>query len=220
MVANEETFDDLNPSNETDYKEQYKEMKRKLRLLIYENEIFQQTLKTTQRKLLKASRDKTALLDRLIKYERIELSSSDDELTESSDDGDCVKPEPKKRKEAQANNSTSGTGKQSVSPQTPVANVAKKRKPSTPKVSKSVPTPLQPNEPHADTVSSTPDSSKTSADTKTTTTNSQAFGQHNLSTDAFNDNFSVKSESNSMYDMDMSPSNVAEDAINVDGVGK
>lgn len=34
MVANEETFDDRNPS-ETDYKEQYKEMKRKLRLLIY-----------------------------------------------------------------------------------------------------------------------------------------------------------------------------------------
>jgi len=61
-----------------------------------ENEIFQQTLKTTQRKLLRATRDKTALLDRLIKYERVELSSSDDELTESSDDGDCVKPEPKK----------------------------------------------------------------------------------------------------------------------------
>lgn len=61
-----------------------------------ENEIFQQTLKTTQRKLLRASRDKTALLDRLVQYERIELSSSDDELTESSDDGESVKPEPKR----------------------------------------------------------------------------------------------------------------------------
>lgn len=61
-----------------------------------ENEIFQQTLKATQRKLLRASRDKTVLLDRLVQYERVELSSSDDELTESSDDGESVKPEPKK----------------------------------------------------------------------------------------------------------------------------
>lgn len=34
MVANEETFDE-NTSLESNYKEQYKEMKRKLRLLIY-----------------------------------------------------------------------------------------------------------------------------------------------------------------------------------------
>lgn len=34
MVANEETFDE-NSSSECNYKEQYKEMKRKLRLLIY-----------------------------------------------------------------------------------------------------------------------------------------------------------------------------------------
>jgi len=61
-----------------------------------ENEIFQQTLKITQRKLLKASRDKNVLLDRLIEYETVELSSSDDELTESSDEGDSIKPEPKK----------------------------------------------------------------------------------------------------------------------------
>lgn len=61
-----------------------------------ENEIFQQTLKTTQRKLLKASRDKTILLDRLVEYEHVELSTSEDELTESSDEGECPKPEPKK----------------------------------------------------------------------------------------------------------------------------
>lgn len=62
-----------------------------------ENEIFQQTLKTTQRKLLKASRDKNVLLDRLIMYEMVDLSSSDDELTESSDEGDSTKPEPTKK---------------------------------------------------------------------------------------------------------------------------
>lgn len=35
MVANEETFDEKEGSPDTAYKEQYKEMKRKLRLLIY-----------------------------------------------------------------------------------------------------------------------------------------------------------------------------------------
>lgn len=55
-----------------------------------------------------------------------------------------------------------------------------------------------------------PESSKTLTDTKTTV----AFNQHNLPTDMFNDNFSVKNE----YDMDKSPNNIVEDMI--DGVGK
>jgi INO80 complex subunit E len=212
MVANEETFDD-NSSPEYNYKEQYKELKRKLRLLIYENEIFQQTLKTTQRKLLKASRDKSVLLDRLIQYERVELSSSDDELTESSDDEDCVKPEPKKRKDTQSNNATTGTVKQSVSPQTTFGNPTKKRKPSTPKASKSISMPL-PNESHPDVALPSESCKIQAADSKS------SFSQHNLPTDMFNDNFSVKSESNSIYDLETSPSHVSEDMINVDSIGK
>jgi len=47
-----------------------------------------------------------------------------------------------------------------------------------------------------------------------------SFNQHGLATDMFNDTFSVKSESNSMYDIDTSPNNIAEDMINVDSVGK
>ncbi|KAL5233432.1 hypothetical protein ACI65C_000842 [Semiaphis heraclei] len=215
MVANEEAFDE-NSLAEANSKEQYKEMKRKLRLLVYENEIFQQTLKSTQRKLLKASRDKNVLLDRLIEYERVELSSSDDELTESSDEGDTMKPEPKKRKDPPANNSSSGTSKQSNSPQRTTPNPAKKRKPSTPKASKSTPMPLQTNESHSNSALSTAENSKTMAEPKS----GNNFSQHSLATDMFNDTFSVKSESNSMYDIDTSPNNVAEDMISVDSIRK
>ncbi|XP_022168695.1 INO80 complex subunit E-like [Myzus persicae] len=215
-VTNEETFDE-NSLAEANAKEQYKEMKRKLRLLVYENEIFQQTLKTTQRKLLRASRDKNALLDRLIKYEMVDLSSSDDELTESSDEGDSIKPEPnKKRKDPPANNSSGGTSKQSISPQRTTPNPAKKRKPSTPKASKSAPMPLQSNEPHSNSVLSTAESSKKMGEPKS----GNNFGQHSLKTEMFNDTFSVKSESNSMYDIDTSPNNTAEDMISVDSIGK
>ncbi|CAI6363696.1 unnamed protein product [Macrosiphum euphorbiae] len=195
-VANEETFDE-NSLAEANSKEQYKEMKRKLRLLVYENEIFQQTLKTTQRKLLKASRDKNILLDRLIMYEMVDLSSSDDELTESSDEGDSTKPEPtKKRKDPPANNnSSSGTSKQSISPQRTNPNPAKKRKPSTPKASKSAPLPLQSNESHSNNTSSTAESSKTVVEPKS----GNSLCQHSLATDMFNDTFSAKSESNSTF---------------------
>lgn len=215
MVANEEAFDEASLT-ESNHKEQYKEMKRKLRLLVYENEIFQQTLKNTQRKLLKASRDKNALLDRLIQYEMVDLSSSDDELTESSDEGDSIKPEPKKRKEAPANNSSSGISKQSISPQRTTPTPAKKRKPSTPKVSKLAPMTLQSNESHSNSVLSATESSKTMTESKP----GNNFSQHSLSTDMFNDTFSGKSESNGMYDMETSPNNIAEDMINVDSIGK
>jgi len=47
-----------------------------------------------------------------------------------------------------------------------------------------------------------------------------SFSQHSLATDMFNDTFSAKSESNSMYDIDTSPNNIAEDMINVDSIGK
>jgi len=44
-----------------------------------------------------------------------------------------------RRKDPPANNSSSGTSKQSISPQRSNPNPAKKRKPSTPKASKSAP---------------------------------------------------------------------------------
>ena len=50
-----------------------------------EQECFQEELRRAQRKLLKISRDKSFLLDRLLQYERVEGSSSDSESTASSD---------------------------------------------------------------------------------------------------------------------------------------
>ena len=95
MVANPEGDDDCFSEN-TDYKQQYRILKRKLKFLIYENECFQEALQTTQRKLLKESRDKSFLLDRLLTYEKVDVSSSDDDDTESSDNGEP--PQDLKRK--------------------------------------------------------------------------------------------------------------------------
>ncbi|KTF88807.1 hypothetical protein cypCar_00012700 [Cyprinus carpio] len=61
---------------EVDYKRKYKNLKRKLKFLVYEQECFQEELRRAQRKLLKVSRDKSFLLDRLLQYERVDEESS------------------------------------------------------------------------------------------------------------------------------------------------
>lgn len=76
--------------------------------------------------------------------------------------------------------------------------------------------PLQSNESHSNNTSSTAESSKTAVEPKS----GNSLCQHSLATDMFNDTFSAKSESNSMYDIDTSPNNIAEDMINVDSIGK
>ncbi|XP_014211982.1 uncharacterized protein LOC106641916 [Copidosoma floridanum] len=69
------------------YREQYRSLKRKIKFLLYENECFQEALRSTQRHLLKAKRDKSFLLDRLLRYEKIDSTLSDkDDETNSSDD--------------------------------------------------------------------------------------------------------------------------------------
>ncbi|KAL9696382.1 hypothetical protein quinque_015667 [Culex quinquefasciatus] len=75
-----------------DYKAQYNELKKKLKYLLYENEFFQENLRTSQRRLLKITRDRSFLLDRLLQYEKVDVTSSEDEDTESSDDSS--KPDP------------------------------------------------------------------------------------------------------------------------------
>lgn len=72
--------------DEPDYKEKCKTLKRKLRFLVHEQECFQEELRKAQRKLLKVSRDKNFLLDRLLQYEKVVFSGSDSEPTDSSDD--------------------------------------------------------------------------------------------------------------------------------------
>ncbi len=67
----------------SNYKEEYRNLKKKLKFLIFENECFQEALRSTQRQLLKVNRDKSFLLDRLLHFEKVDAS-----LTESVDDTD------------------------------------------------------------------------------------------------------------------------------------
>ncbi|XP_054664717.1 INO80 complex subunit E isoform X1 [Grus americana] len=85
------------------YKRRYRALKRRLKLLLYEQECFQEELRRAQRKLLKVSRDKSFLLDRLLQYENVDDDSSDSEATASSDNSDGEGPKggdapPPKRK--------------------------------------------------------------------------------------------------------------------------
>jgi len=64
-------------------KEKYRELKRKFKFLIMENEYYQEELRNLQRKLLKLSRDKNFLLDRLTSYE--DVGSPNDSESDDSE---------------------------------------------------------------------------------------------------------------------------------------
>ncbi|XP_062395521.1 INO80 complex subunit E isoform X2 [Sardina pilchardus] len=74
--------------SDVDFKRKYKNLKRKLKFLVYEQECFQEELRKAQRKLLKVSRDKSFLLDRLLQYERVDDDSSDSDATASSENSE------------------------------------------------------------------------------------------------------------------------------------
>uniref|UniRef100_T1KA28 INO80 complex subunit E N-terminal domain-containing protein n=1 Tax=Tetranychus urticae TaxID=32264 RepID=T1KA28_TETUR len=74
-------------------KQKYRNLKKKLKLLIYENEYYQEELKKYQKELLIINRDKYFLMDKLLKYENISSSSSDSDATESSESEVEVKQE-------------------------------------------------------------------------------------------------------------------------------
>ncbi|CAN7993358.1 unnamed protein product [Ixodes hexagonus] len=90
------------------YRQKYRNLKRKLKFLLYENECFQEELRKAQRKLLKVTRDKSFLLDQILQYESIDSSSSDSDATVSSDSEPEHRIEPlppviKKKKPAVSN---------------------------------------------------------------------------------------------------------------------
>ncbi|XP_038619444.1 INO80 complex subunit E [Tachyglossus aculeatus] len=96
------------PDGEVDYKKKYRNLKRKLKFLIYEHECFQEELRKAQRKLLKVSRDKSFLLDRLLQYENVDEDSSDSDATASSENSEtegttklAETPAPKRKKSPQ-----------------------------------------------------------------------------------------------------------------------
>jgi hypothetical protein len=69
-----------------DYKEMYKNLKRKFLVLLQENESFSAELRRCQGEFLQASKDNDFLLERLMQYENQEDSCTDDDATDSSDD--------------------------------------------------------------------------------------------------------------------------------------
>ncbi|XP_013196794.1 INO80 complex subunit E [Amyelois transitella] len=90
------------PEPEPNYRAQYLSLKKKLKYLIYENECFQDALRCSQKRLLKVSRDRTFLLDRLLQYEKQESTTSESEDTESSDDTEYSRVDAVKRKKLDA----------------------------------------------------------------------------------------------------------------------
>lgn len=76
-------------------KDAYRILKRRFKYLVYENECYQEELRNLQRKLLKLSRDKNFLLDRLGQFEK--FSETSDEDSDASNKTCDEKPKPKKR---------------------------------------------------------------------------------------------------------------------------
>uniref|UniRef100_A0A1B6F845 INO80 complex subunit E N-terminal domain-containing protein n=1 Tax=Cuerna arida TaxID=1464854 RepID=A0A1B6F845_9HEMI len=215
MVTNTEEDDDSQDS--INYKAQYRSLKRKLKFLIYENECFQEALRSTQRRLLKASRDRSFLLDRLLNYEKVEATSSEGEDTESSDDGEAARSDAKRRK-VDINSGSNYGPSLSGPPKTPSS--AKKKKPTTPKpVTKSL------SQPQLQVVSlgSSGDGHMTPEEVER---HLEARQQRYLDVDRTvaipsemfsNDpSLDIDSESNELCEMETSPSNLGEDCLSVD----
>ncbi|XP_017783577.1 PREDICTED: uncharacterized protein LOC108567549 [Nicrophorus vespilloides] len=113
---------------ESKLKKQYKFLKGKLKHLLYENECFQTALRSSQKRLLMVTRDRSFLLDRLVLYEKPDNSSSESEDTESSDD-ENVKVEPTKKRRVDFTNSHNHVQSSGKS----MPQVKKKRPPPKPK---------------------------------------------------------------------------------------
>lgn len=65
---------------------------------LQENECFQDALRCSQKRLLKVSRDRTFLLDRLLQHEKPDSTTSESEDTESSDDPEYYRNDVKRYK--------------------------------------------------------------------------------------------------------------------------
>ncbi|XP_011503688.1 PREDICTED: uncharacterized protein LOC105366819 [Ceratosolen solmsi marchali] len=84
----------------SNYKSRYRNLKQKFKYLIYENECFQEALRSTQRQLLKANRDKSFLLDRLLHYEKLNTSFSESDGDTDTSEDDISRTETLKRKKS------------------------------------------------------------------------------------------------------------------------
>ncbi|CAG9855744.1 unnamed protein product [Phyllotreta striolata] len=196
---------------ESKFKKEYKYLKRKFQNLIYENESFQQALRLAQKRLLLVTRDRSFLLDRLLMHEKVDNSTSESEETESSDEGDVVKPEPvKKRKEVSSHSNVHhvNSGK--------VVTVKRKRPPA-PRP------PKHPPQSQAMQLQMPPSSSVLSDGHMTPEEverhlQAQSFMEFlperappTVPTEMFSNEPSLDSESNDLGELETSPSNIGEE---------
>ncbi|XP_076236453.1 uncharacterized protein LOC143180546 [Calliopsis andreniformis] len=217
--ADVEDDDEDSPEEEVpNYKDQYRNLKRKLKFLIYENECFQEALRSTQRKLLKVNRDKSFLLDRLLQYEKVDASFSESDETESSDE-EVTRLDTFKRKKIDMgiNNHTSHH-----MPAVKPLNTSKKKKP-TPKVSKSNNTPLVQSSNNIAPMPLMSDGHMTPEEVERHLESRQTYlelvpekAPPTVPTEMFSNDPSLDSESNEIGELETSPSNIGEDYLSVD----
>jgi len=74
-------------ASDLEYKDKYRNLKRKLKFLIYENECFSMEIRNMEKRLLRVLKDRTFLLDILTQHENgsPEFDSTDNDMTDSSD---------------------------------------------------------------------------------------------------------------------------------------
>ncbi|XP_034941647.1 INO80 complex subunit E [Chelonus insularis] len=221
---NAEVEDDEEDSPEEipNYKEQYRNLKRKLKFLIYENECFQEALRSTQRKLLKVNRDKSFLLDRLLQYEKVDASFSESDETESSEDEVSRLDTSKKKKiEINMNNHTPHGPPTTMKP----LSTTKKKKstPKAPKVPHNPPTTVQTSNNVMSMVSMMSDGHMTPEEVERHLESRQTYlelvpekAPPTVPTEMFSNDPSLDSESNEVGELETSPSNIGEDCLSVD----
>lgn len=216
----EEEDEDGEEEETVNYKAQYRSLKRKLKFLIYENECFQETLRNTQRRLLKASRDRCFLLDRLLQYEKVDVSSSESEETESSDDGESSRLEPAKKRKIEINASNHSFVLQNSGVPQKNSSAKKKKPPS--RASK------HHNAPQMQVLGTLPvsllsDGHMTPEEVERHLESRQTYlelvpekAPPTVPNEMFSNDPSLDSESNELGEMETSPSNVGEDCLSVD----
>ncbi|KOC61667.1 INO80 complex subunit E [Habropoda laboriosa] len=218
--ADAEDDDEDSPEEEVpNYKDQYRNLKRKLKFLIYENECFQEALRSTQRKLLKVNRDKSFLLDRLLQYEKVDASFSESDETESSDE-EVTRLDTSKRKKIEM--SISNHTPHHIATVTKPLNTSKKKKP-TPKVTKSNSTPIVQSSNNVVPMSLMSDGHMTPEEVERHLESRQTYlelvpekAPPTVPTEMFSNDPSLDSESNEIGELETSPSNMGEDCLSVD----
>nr|XP_023021698.1 uncharacterized protein LOC111510071 isoform X2 [Leptinotarsa decemlineata] len=192
---------------ESKFKKEYKYLKRKFQNLVYENEAFQQALRSAQKRLLMVTRDRTFLLDRLLMHEKVDNSTSESEETESSDDGEVVKMELlKKRKDAGSHSSHHHTNSGKGTP------AVKRKRPTAPRPPKHVPQNVMPS---AGIVLSdghmTPEEVERHLQSQSFMEFVPERAPPTVPTEMFSNEPSLDSESNDIGELETSPSNMGEE---------